>query len=121
MKESIKQSNTISPNSSIILLIGDLSGHNLGTYSPTTTIEVVNEVRKKFNNIPIVITIGNNEVVPWYYSECNDHTYELYYKILSDKIPTSKQSYFLKHGSYIRHFNDIKISILSINTILYNI
>ena len=25
----------------------------------------------------------------------------------------------MKHGSYIRHFNDIKISILSINTILY--
>jgi len=45
------------------LLTCDLSGHNLWTYSPTTTIEVVNEDRKKFNNIPIVITIGNNEVV----------------------------------------------------------
>ena len=89
MKESIKQTNKISPNTSIILLTGDLAGHNLGTYSLTTTIEVVNEVRKKFNNVPIVFTIGNNEVVPGYYAKCNDHTYELYYKILSDKIPTS--------------------------------
>ncbi|EDR29154.1 sphingomyelin phosphodiesterase, putative [Entamoeba dispar SAW760] len=119
VKETIQQSYRTTPYPGIILLSGDLAGHYQGVNNSNAIKGVLQLVSNRFDGVPLVFSIGNNDINPSYITKCNDPRYEQYYTLLKSQIPASEKEEFIKHGSYIKHFNQFSLSVLSINTLLY--
>ena len=114
-------------NLDFVLWTGDNARHDNDFRLPRTEDEVfqANKLAKKLMidafgyKIPIVPTLGNNDVSPHnalHYQEKN-YVLKTYSKIWKDFIPKSQIRTFLKHGSFAVDVVSKRIRILSVNTL----
>ncbi|KAL7431657.1 hypothetical protein ACHAXM_002765, partial [Skeletonema potamos] len=77
-----------------------------------------------FPGVEIIVSLGNNDVVPDYYLQLRDEISEdsgmlsVIYSALSNIVSTEEKSTFLRGGYYSRVLPD-GLTLLSINTVLY--
>ncbi|ELP89255.1 sphingomyelin phosphodiesterase, putative [Entamoeba invadens IP1] len=119
VKEAIQQSYRVSPYPAIVVVSGDVSAHSPGDAFKDTMQEGLQFVKHKYPGVPIVFCIGNNDFNPSYITSCDDTKYTQYYSYFKDYIPASEAEEYKHHGSYYQHFNSLRLTVVSINTILY--
>ena len=89
IEASVEQTYRQCPNPALILLTGDLAAHGLDKVTEEKTVRAVaTSFVERFPGVPILFTLGNNDVSPHYYVECNDERYARYYDGFKDFIPS---------------------------------
>lgn len=111
-------------NPAFILFGGDCLGHKLKPTKDDVAGNmsiVINSIAKNFNNVPVLFTIGNNDLHPDYGTFDNDKKdLKSLAKIFGKYMTEEQLTTFKKGGYYYQDIPSQNLRLLLLNTVIYN-
>ena len=103
------------PYSSIIIS-GDICSHDLPeNLYMNCLLDMRSKLDEYFVGIPIVFSMGNNDIPGNYDIQCSDNYFKLLAEVFSDQIPQDQLEIFNRSASYTRIINGQMFIVLNTN------
>jgi sphingomyelin phosphodiesterase acid-like 3 len=114
----------VSKNPKFIIFGGDALGHETGydrSQVQSNFRLILNEFSKLYPNIPVLVSLGNNEFVPNYGTiESDPLDFQSLGDVLRPYLNDDQLQTFLKGGYYFQDFPADRLRILLLNTVVYD-
>jgi sphingomyelin phosphodiesterase acid-like 3 len=108
------------PHPDFIIFTGDSPAHKLVWDEQIEAIQyVAAALNNSFPGVPIIPSIGNNDIYPDYNLTCNDAKLPILHNAWQSWIPSSQSSTFLQMGAFAVSPQP-SLLVISLNTILYS-
>jgi sphingomyelin phosphodiesterase acid-like 3 len=111
-------------NPKFIIFGGDALAHDTGYDRPAVASNfkfIITELSNLYPNIPVLVSLGNNEFVPNYGTDDTDPLdFQSLGEVLRPYMNDNQHQTFLKGGYYFQDFPDDKLRILLLNSIVYD-
>ena len=111
-------------NPQFVIYGGDSVGHGLGLSREGVKAvfeSIVDGLHEQYPNVPILVTMGNNDFVPNYGTKETDHLdYASIGDVMKKYMNEVQVASFLKGGYYYHDVPSTKMRLLLLNTVIYN-
>eukprot|EP01094_Clydonella_sp_ATCC50884_P028441 TRINITY_DN852_c1_g1_i1.p1 TRINITY_DN852_c1_g1~~TRINITY_DN852_c1_g1_i1.p1 ORF type:complete len:514 (+),score=100.11 TRINITY_DN852_c1_g1_i1:75-1544(+) len=124
---AVKGMLAVDPSPDFIVMTGDSAAHDL--WSPYLRLLGITQcasiIQSAFPSTPLIVSIGNNDLVPDYYLRLPQHEASTYwlrqlYDAWKQWIPQDQKNIFLSGGYYSLALDNVPVTVISLNSVIYN-